>query len=201
MEAGKQGRETLVHFRLVGRADRGHRAPMKGVGKGDQLGPIRIAILVLVISARGFDRSLDRFCAGIGEEDRIGKCVIDETLCQHFALRRAIHVRHMHQRCRLLLNCADQSFVAVAQKIDGNAAGEIEIARAILVNQMAMLALNRAHAATRVNRHERSDRHGCGFLCNWALGLENTKNGGPVDKSRHLFCVLLGPLFERVKRP
>ncbi len=72
-ETGQQRLEPLVHLGLVAGADRRHRPPVKGVDEGDQLGALRIAVLVLVIGARGLDRRFDRFRAGIGEEHRVGK--------------------------------------------------------------------------------------------------------------------------------
>ncbi len=133
-EAGQQRFEALVHLVLIGGADRGHRAAVEGVGEGDQLGAAGIAILVLVIGARGFDRGLDGFGARIGEEHRIGEGDIDQPLRQRLALRAAIEVGDMHQRLGLALDRADQPCVAVAEQIDRDAAGEIEIAGAVLVD-------------------------------------------------------------------
>ena len=54
----------------------------------------------------------------------------------------------------------DEVRVAVAEQVDGDAGGKIEIARAIFGNQVAMLALHGAYAAPGIDRHERGDGHG-----------------------------------------
>jgi hypothetical protein len=52
--------------------------------------------------------------------------------------------------------------VAMAQRIDGDAGGEIEILLAALAIEIHALASHRPHAAPRVDGHERGDRHGNG---------------------------------------
>ena len=149
-----------MHLLLIGGADSRHGAAVKGVGEGDQLGAIGIAVFVLVIGARGLDRGLDRLGTRIGEEDRVGEGRIDQALRKLLALRTAIEVGDVHQRFRLTLDRADQGRMRMAEQIDRDAAGEIEIARAVLVDQMTVLAANGAHAAAGIDGHQRRNRHG-----------------------------------------
>jgi len=130
--------------------------------EGDDFKPAGIALIacVLVIGARGLDRGLHRLGTRIGEEHRVAKGIVDQHLRQPLTLRAAIQVRHMHQRGGLLLDRTDQPFVRVAEQVDGDAAGKIKVTRAVLVNQVAMFPAHGPHAATRIDGHERGDRHG-----------------------------------------
>jgi hypothetical protein len=47
----------------------------------------------------------------------------------------------------------------VAEQIDRNAAGEVEIAFSAFADQVHALALDRSHFAPRINGHERRDGH------------------------------------------
>ena len=155
LEPGEQRAEALMHLLLVRSADRRHRAPVEGIGEGDQLGPVGSAIRMLVIGARGLDRGLDRLGPRIGEEHRIGKGLVDQLLRQRFALRAAIEVGDVHQRFGLALDRTDQPGMAVPQQIHRDAAGEVEITRAVFVDQVAMFTLDRAHPAAGVDGHQR----------------------------------------------
>ena len=160
LEPGEQRREAVVHFFLIGGRDGRHRPPVKGVVEGDQFETVLVAPFgILMIGARGLDRRLDRLCARIGEEHRVAEGLVDQPLRQLLALRAAIEVRHMHQRRRLLLDRADQPFMRMAEQVDRNAAGEIEVAGAVLADQMAVLAAHRPDSAARIDGHERGNRH------------------------------------------
>ena len=159
-EARQQWQEALVHLVLIGGADGGHGAAVEGHGKGDDLGPVRIAALALMIGARGLDRAFHRLGPGIGEEHRIGKGRVHDHLRQPLALRAAIHVGHVHQLGRLALDRLDQRRMAVPERIHRDAAGKVQQPPAILGNQMAAIALHRTHIATRIDGHKRSDGHG-----------------------------------------
>src|SRR3546814_2183012 len=80
-----------------------------------------------MIGARGLDRAFDRLGARIGEEDRVGKGVLDEPRREGLALRAAIKVRHMDQRRCLFLDRLGQMRMAVPEQIDRDAACEIQI--------------------------------------------------------------------------
>ena len=115
---------------------------------------------MLVEGARGLDRAFDRFGTRIGEEHRIGEGLVDQHLREAFALRAAVEVGDVHQRLGLFLDRADQPLVAVTEQVDRNAAREVEIARAVFVDQVAVLTLDRADVATGIDGHQGGDRHG-----------------------------------------
>ena len=112
-----------------------------------------------MIGTRCLDRAFDRLGAGVGEEHRISKGVVDQLLRQLLALRTAVEVGNVHQRLRLLLDCGDQPFMRMAEQVDRDTAGEIEITRAVLVDQVAVLAANWPYAAPGIDGHERADGH------------------------------------------
>ena len=116
--------------------------------------------IVLVVGTRGLDRCLYRLCARIGEEHRIRESLVDQHLGKLFTLRTAIEIGDMHQRLGLALDRSDQPGMAVPQQVDRDTAGEVEIARAVFVDQMAVLTLDRAHPAAGIDGHQRCNRHG-----------------------------------------
>ncbi|KAG5722746.1 hypothetical protein E4T56_gene15908, partial [Termitomyces sp. T112] len=141
-EARQNRKEAFMHLFLIRRRDRPQGPPMKGLLESDQFIFVEIADM-LVIGARGLDRAFHRFSARIGEEHRVGKGQFDQPLGHAFLMRAAVQVRDMHQRRGLLLDRADQPFMAVAQQVHGDPGGKVEISAAILANQMAMLTAHR----------------------------------------------------------
>ena len=112
------------------------------------------------IAPRGLDRAFDGFGAGVGEEHRVREGEVDDPLRKRLALRRSVEVRHVHQRRRLLGDCLGQMRMAVAQRVDRDPRGEVQIALAALADQVAPLASHRPHPAARIDGHERGDGHG-----------------------------------------
>jgi hypothetical protein len=50
--------------------------------------------------------------------------------------------------------------MAMAQRVDGDTGGEVEIPFPSFADQITALASHRPHTAPRVNGHERGDGHG-----------------------------------------
>ena len=136
--------------------------PWKALLKVISVVLVGIAVDVMV-AARGLDRALDRLGAGIGEEHRVGEGQVDQPLGQRLALRRAVEVGDVHQRRRLLLDRLGQVRVAVAEQVDRDARGEVEIFLAVLAIEVGAFAAHRPDVATRINGHERRDGHGRDF--------------------------------------
>jgi hypothetical protein len=53
---------------------------------------------------------------------------------------------------------------AVAEDVDRDDGGEIEIFLPVLAEQIGPVSSHRPHIATRIDRHERRDGHLAGFL-------------------------------------
>src|SRR3546814_10697537 len=98
-----------------------------------------------VCSSDLLDRAFDRLGARSGQEDRVGKGVLDEPRREGFALRAAIKVRHMDQRRYLFLDRLGQMRMAVPEQIDRDAACEIQITLASIADQIGALKIGRAH--------------------------------------------------------
>ena len=163
LEAGQQRREAVAQLVLVGGADRAERAAVEGAGEGDQLVLVGPAVMV-VVAARGLDRALDRLGAAVGEEDGVGEGEVDQPLRERLALRRAVEVGDVDQGRRLVLDRLGQVRMAVAEQVDGDAAGEVEIFLALLAVEIDPLPAHRPHRRARIDGHERRDRHGRSFL-------------------------------------
>src|SRR4029079_726259 len=65
----------------------------------------------------------------------------------------------MHQRRRLLLDRLRQMRVAVAEDVDRDPRGEVQIALALFSEEIDSLAADRPDRRTRINGHERRDGH------------------------------------------
>ncbi len=163
LEARQQRQEALVHLLLAGRADRRQGPAVEGLVEGDDLEPVGVAP-ILVIGARRLDRAFDRLGPRVGEEHRVGEGEVDQPLRQVLPLGTAVEVRAMHQRLGLALDRADQPGVRMAERIDRDAAGEIERAPAVLADEVAMLTAHGPEPAPGVHGHQRGDRHDW-FLC------------------------------------
>src|SRR3546814_7586849 len=85
--------DTLFPYTTLFRSNRAERAAVEGIVEGNQNMLLGIARAGM-IGARGLDRAFDRLGARIGEEDRVGKGVLDEPRREGLALRAAIKVRH-----------------------------------------------------------------------------------------------------------
>ena len=118
--------------------------PWKALREGDQRVLVRIA-REMVVAASGLDRAFHRLGAAIGEEHRVGEGQVDQPLGEGLALRRAVEVGDVDQRRRLLLDRLGQVRMAMAEQVDGDAAGEIEIFLAALAIEIDPLAPYRPH--------------------------------------------------------
>jgi hypothetical protein len=71
----------------------------------------------------------------------------------------------------------------MTKQVHGNPAGKIEIASAVLIDEVTMLAAYRTYAATGIDRHQWCDRH------RKTLNLyarSRKRNGGPSDRHLHV---------------
>src|SRR3546814_20498099 len=97
--------------------------------------------------------------------------VIHQPLRQLLALGAAIQVRHMHQGRGLFLNGLHEMRMTMAQQIDGNTAGEIQITLNTFADQVAALASDRTHIAPGIYGHEDRKRVVAGKIVSILLEL------------------------------
>ena len=111
--------------------------------------------------AHQLDDAFHRLGAGIGEEHVVGEAHVAEPLGQPLAFGDAVEVGDVDQLPGLLGDRLDHMRMAMAERVNGDAGGEIEIAVAIGCGQPAALAPLESKVDPRENRqhmrrHERS---------------------------------------------
>ena len=150
----------LEIFRRAGGGQSRQRAAMESALEGNHAIAFRMAFGG-VIPAHHFDGALHGLGAGIGEEDEIGKALLAQPRRQPLAVRRLEQVRDVPEFCRLRLKRCNEMRMAMAERVHGNAAGEIEIASAIGTDQpRALAALERKIGSCENGQQMR--RRGCG---------------------------------------
>ena len=126
---------------------------MKGALARDDSAALGAARLVMV-AARQLDHTLHRFGARVAEEDPVREAVRGQTLRQSRRLRDIVEVGHMPQLARLLGQGGDQMGVGMAERVDRDAGGEIEIAPPVGGEQIGALAALESDIGTGVGRHQ-----------------------------------------------
>jgi hypothetical protein len=139
VETVQRRTEAFQIFRRTGRRQRSQSAAVEGAFEGDEAIAFRMS-LGGVIPARDLDGAFHRFGAGIAEEHEIGKALLAQPRRQLVAVRAPEQVRHVPQLCRLLLQGRDQMRMAMTERIDRDAGGEIEIAIAVGCDQPGAFA-------------------------------------------------------------
>jgi len=139
VEAVERRPKAFKIFRRTGGGERPQRAAVKGAVEGDDAVALGMA-LAEVIAARDLDGAFHRLGAGIGEEHEIGKALLAQPCRELVTVWALEQVRHVPQLGGLLLQRRDQMRVAMAERIDRNPAGEIEVALAVGGGEPAALA-------------------------------------------------------------
>ena len=121
--------EAFQVLLVAGRGDGRQRAAVEGALEGDDAPALGLAVGE-VIAPRQLDGALAGLRAGIAEEHLVGERHLAQPLGQPLLAGDAIEIGAVPQLLRLLGERGDQLGMRVAQRIDGNAAGEIEIALA-----------------------------------------------------------------------
>ena len=80
-----------------------------------------------MVFACHLDRAFKRFGTRIGEEHRVGKRMLDQTLRQPLTIRHFIEIRRVPEFFSLRLQRLNQMRMGMAQCIHGNARTKIEI--------------------------------------------------------------------------
>ena len=139
VEAVDLGAEALQIFRLAAGRDGRQRAAVKGALEGDDAVPLRPAVDI-VEAPRRLDRAFERLGAGIGEEHLVGEGRRGQPLAEPLLTGDLVEVGDVPEPGGLLGQRRDQMRMAVAERVDRDAAGEIEITLAVGGDQPAAFA-------------------------------------------------------------
>ena len=151
VEAVDRRSEAFQIFLVTGCGDRSQSAPMEGAFKCDDAIPLRLAGGRLIF-AHHLDRALDRLGAGILEEHGVGEADCAQPVGEPFALRDAVKIGDVPDLVSLLGERVGQVRMRMAQRIDGNAGGEIQIPIAFGREQPCALASLKCEVDARICR-------------------------------------------------
>jgi hypothetical protein len=124
---------------------------VEGAFKCDDAETLRLAAGKLIV-ARHLDRAFDRLGAGILEKYRIGKAQRAQPVGQPLGFRDAVQVGDVPELLRLLGQRRDHVRMRVAERVDGDARGKIEIALAFSREQPSALAPLESEVDARIGR-------------------------------------------------
>ena len=167
VEAVQRRAKAFEIFGRAGRRQRRQRAAVERAFEGDDAIALRMA-LGGVIVARDLDRAFHRLGAGIAEEHEVGKALLAQPRREPLAVRALEQVRHVPEFGRLLLQRRDQMRVAMAERIDRDAGGEVEIALAIGGDQPDAFAALEGEVGPGENRKQMRLRDGCRPWRSWS---------------------------------
>jgi hypothetical protein len=106
-----------------------------------------------LVLANELDAALDGFRAGIAEEHRVGERQIDQPLGQLLAVAHPIEVGGVPERGSLLGQGLDQSRVAVAQRVHGDAGREVDETSPVRRVEIVALSAFEHDVLATVRRH------------------------------------------------
>ena len=131
VKAVEYGAEAVEIFLLAAGRQRRQGAAVEGAFEGNDAETFRLAARRLVF-ARHLDGAFHRLGAGIGEKHDIGEACLAEPLGQPLGLRDSIEIGNVPQLRRLLGDRRDQMRMRVAERVDRDARGEVEVALTVL---------------------------------------------------------------------
>ena len=139
VEAVDHGTEAFEIFRGSGGREGRERAAVERAFEGDDAVAFRLAVRPVIL-AGDLDAELVRLGAGIIEKDEVGEGRRAQALGEPLALGNAEQVGDVPQLLRLRGDRLDELRVGMAERIHGDAAGEVEIALAVGRRQPSALA-------------------------------------------------------------
>jgi hypothetical protein len=110
--------------------------------------------------ARSLDRAFHRLGAGIGEEHVIGKALRAQPIGELFLLGDAEQIGDVDRLLRLRGDCGRDLRMRVAERVHGDAGGEVEIALAVGGGEPCALAVIERKVNTREGRQKMRGAHG-----------------------------------------
>ena len=138
-------------FLLPAGCERRQGAAVEGALEGDDavaFGPVAHGLVL----ARSLDRALHRLSAGVCEEHQVGEARLAQPRCQPLRLRDAIEVRDVNDLFRLLADRRHDRRMRMAERIDRNPGGEIEVAFSVRCREPRALASLESKVDPRIGR-------------------------------------------------
>ena len=150
--AGRRRAEAFEVLLVAGGRQRIQQAAVERRLEADQLVPLGLAVHVLILADQ-LDAALDRLGARVAEEHGVGERVLDQPLGQLLAVADAEQVRGVPKLLALLDQSLDQVGMAVAQRVDGDAGGKVDITSAVRRVEIGTLSAFEHDVLATVRRH------------------------------------------------
>ena len=132
------------------------------------------------IAAAELQRTLDRLCAAVAEEDPIRpRCMIDQRLRQFDRRTRVVQVRQMDQSIGVFPDGARNVGIAVAERVDRNTGDTIQIATTFTIVEKQG-DIREGNALRGIKSDERFER----IVMNPPFGEKSSVNSGHAAKRR-----------------
>ena len=170
-DAADRRTEALGVLGLAADADGEQGTTVEAVAAGDDLVLVGTKVVVRP-TPRQLERRLVGLGAGVDEQHTVGKGRRHQLGCQPQGRFVGHDIGHMPELLRLLGQHLDQLRVGMAQRVDRNATGQIDIFPALLIPQARTLAAHRNHIHGGVIGHHvpievgATDLHGLRHLFN-----------------------------------
>ena len=153
VEAFHDRPEAFEIFFLAAGGERRERAPVERALEGHEPDALRMPAHRMIF-ARHLDRAFHRLGAGIAEEHGVGEACRAQPGGETLGLRNAVKVRDVPELLRLLGHRGDKRRVGMAEHIDRDAGGEVEVARAVGRRQPRAFAPLEGEVGTRIGRQK-----------------------------------------------
>ena len=153
-EARGLGAEALDVFLLPAGRDGGDGAAVESALEGEDVVLAGVTLGKVVAPGR-LDRAFQRLGARIGEEHLVGEGRLRQPAAEAFLAGDLVEVRQVPDLLGLVLQRGDEMGMGVAQRIDGDAGGEIEISLAILGDEPHALPAREPERCTHIGFIER----------------------------------------------
>ncbi len=150
IEAFDHRAEAFEIFLLPAGGERRQRAAVEGAFEGDDAVALRRAVRRMIF-ARHLDGAFHRLGAGIAEEDDVGKARVAQPRRYALGFRNLVEIGDVPQLLRLRGQRLDQMRMRMAERVDGDAGGKIEIAVAVGRRQPYALAPLESEVDARVS--------------------------------------------------
>ena len=150
--AGRGRAEAFEVLLVTRRGERVQQAAVERRLEADDLVALGLAVHELILADQ-LDAALDRLGARVAEEHRVGERILDQPLGQLLAVADAEQVRGVPELAALLGQSLDQSGMAVAQRVHGDAGGKVQVTSAVRRVEIVALSAFEHDVLATVRRH------------------------------------------------